>query len=561
MPTRSTPGRHLLYAKDPLCATIKAMIADDTPHDPELQAARTVGLARSALLLSIGNIASRVLGLTREMVIARLFDTRLVGAFTIASQVPTLLYDLLIGGMLSAALVPVLSAYANQDRREFDRLVSLLLTCFSVVLTLLTLGLFFCAPQVAWLLAGGFTITDPALLPLTITLIQLITPAIWLFCMAGLLTAVLYALQRFTWPALATAIYNLGIVLAAPLLVKQIGVKSLVVGILLGALAQCTLMLWDILRAGIKLQIRTDWRHPALWKIIKLYMPIAIGLVISLFQVGLDRRLASGINAESIAWMRYATTLQQLPLGLISVAISLAALPRLSHYFAVQQEQAYRQTVGRGLRMVLLLITPAAVWLWLAGAPLVRVIFQHGQSSLDDTGQIVQALHIYLIGMLFAAIDFPLNYAFYARHNTLLPAIVGVLSVGIYIATAFSLLTSWGYLGLVWADTAKQASHALIMLGLLRWRVGRLDAQMGRGLLQITLAALVMAATILLLSYAMRQSAAHTFWTDSILLVVTGGLGTLVYCAVLALVRLEESQQLWIWANQRLGFVRGALLK
>src|SRR5215207_1410264 len=86
-----------------------------------------VGLARSAVRLSIGNVASRVLGLAREMVIARTFDGRLVGVFTIASQVPTLLYDLLIGGMLSAALVPVLSAYAQQDRHEFIRLVRLLL--------------------------------------------------------------------------------------------------------------------------------------------------------------------------------------------------------------------------------------------------------------------------------------------------------------------------------------------------------------------------------------------------------------------------------------------------
>ena len=149
-------------------------------------------------------------------------------------------------------------------------------------------------------------------------------------------------------------------------------------------------------------------------------------MVVSLFQVGLDRRLASGTGAESIAWMANATTLQQMPLGLISVAISLAALPRLSQYYALGDESSYRRTLGRGLRMVLLLIVPAAVGLWLLGTPVTRLLFQRGDFTAVDTAQVVHALDIYLIGMLFAAIDFPLNYAFYARNNTLLPALVGV---------------------------------------------------------------------------------------------------------------------------------------
>lgn len=528
------------------------MIVEKTPNETETQQTMRPSFARSALLLSIGNIASRVLGLVREMVIARTFEPKLVGVFTVASQVPTLLYDLLIGGMLSAALVPVLSAYAQGDRREFVRLVNVLITLFTCLLALLALLLLWAAPTVTWLLAGGFDATDPQLFALTTTLIRLVTPAIWLFGMAGVLTAVLYALQRFTWPALATALYNLGIVLAAPLLAPQIGVTSLIVGILLGSALQCGLMAWDLQRAGLAVRLSFDWRHPALRKIMTLYLPIAAGLLVTLFQVGLDRRLASGISAESIAWMRYATTLQQLPLGLISVAISLAALPRLSQYFAARQEAEYRQTLGRGLRMVLLLIAPAAVGLWLLAAPVTRIIFQHGQSSLQDTEQIVQALHIYLIGMLFAAIDFPLNYAFYARNNTLLPAIVGVISVGVYMVTAFTLLHRWGYLGLVWADTAKQASHALIMLALLRWRVGPLAAQVGHGLFYVTVGASAMALTIFLLVQLVGARSAPTFWTDLLTVSVLGGAGIVSYLVVLALLPFAEMRHLWSGFRDRL---------
>src|SRR4051812_44178193 len=102
--------------------------------------------------------------------------------------------------------------------------------------------------------------------------------------------------------------------------------------------------------------------------------------------------------------------------------------------------------------------------------------------------------------MLFAAIDFPLNFAFYARNNTLLPALVGVVSVVVYVGVAFALVQTSGYLGLVWADSAKQASHALIMIGLLQWRIGRLGARVRWGLLQICCASVAMAGVLYLLN-------------------------------------------------------------
>jgi len=522
------------------------------PHADHLFDGPHAALARNALLLSIGNIASRLLGLLREMVIARTFPLAQVSAFTVASQVPTLLYDFLVGGMLSAALVPVLSDYAERGRQEFANLVSVLLTIFASLLALLTVLLYLLAPYLTNLMTS-FDQTDPALILLTTTLIRQIAPAIWLFSMAGLLTAMLYALRRFTWPALATALYNLGIVVAAPLLAPRIGITSLVVGILLGALAQFVLMGWDLRRVALPLRLARQWRHPALGRILRLYLPIALGLVVSLFQVGLDRNLASGTVEQSIAWMRYATTLQQLPLGLISVAISLASLPRLSQFFAAGNEAAYRQTLGRGLRMVLLLVLPAAVLLALLGAPLARLLFGGNELTPADLAEVVAALQIYLIGMLFAAIDFPLNYAFYARHNTLLPALVGVISVAVYIFFAFTLLDRLSYLGLVWADSAKQASHALLMILLLYWRVGRLHARVGKGLCQMGLAALLMALLILLLQRWIGEQWPVSFLGNALYLAFVGGMGMLCYVALLRYMGIPEVLQLQKQVQARLG--------
>lgn len=514
----------------------------------------SVGLARNAGMLALGSAASRVLGLVREMVIAAFFGaTGEVSAFRVAAQVPVLLYDFLIGGMLSAALVPVLSEYAQQRRTVFAHLAATLLTLFSLALVLLVLLLELLAPQIAWLLAAGFTQFDPALLDLTVHLIRLSAPAVWLLSMAGLLTAMLYALQRFTFPALATAIYNLGIVLAAPLLAGRLGITSLIVGMLAGGLAQVVVMAWDLHRAGLPLLMYPRFSHPALGRIFRLYAPIAAGLVISVLQIALDRRLASGTGSQSIAWMSNATTLQQMPLGLISVAISLAALPRLSQYYAAGEHTAYRRTLGQGLRLVLLLIVPAAVLLWIVGEPLTRLLFERSRFTPEDTVQVVAALNIYVLGMLFAAVDYPLNFAFYARGNTWLPALVGVISVGIYVVTAFGLVNRLGFLGLVWADTAKQAGHALLIAGLLGKQLGLPRTAFVRAVATIVTAAALMAGVAWALAAWLSSSLAPSTLRDLIVLGLAGGGGLLVYGGLLSRSALPEVTSVAAAIRRRVG--------
>ena len=506
------------------------------------------GMARNAGLLALGSVGSRVLGLVREGVIAAAFGASgQVSAYRVAAQVPTLVYDLLVGGMLSAALVPVLSQTAEQGGRskaDFVRLSRTLLGVFGAVLLALTIVLFAIAPMLAQLLAAGFGASNPALLTLTANLIRLMAPAVWFFGLAGLLTAILYALQRFTFPALAVAIFNLGVVISVPALAGRIGIGAAAVGVLIGSLAQMGIMAWDVRRAGLALLPRFEWRHPALRRILRLYLPIAAGMLVALFQVGLDRRLASGTGEQSIAWMAAATTLQQMPLGLISVAISLAALPALSRYFAAHDEAAFAATLARGLRFVLLLILPATVGLALMATPVTRILFERGAFTPADTSAVVAALHIYLVGMLFAAVDFPLNFAFYARNNTLLPALVGVASVGVYVLVAFALKQPLGYRGLVWADTAKQAAHALIMLLLTARMVASPSARalMAR-IGPLLLAAGVMAVVIAAADALVRPLAPASIVGDLLRVALAGGPGVVAYAVVLRILHVEEAEQ------------------
>jgi putative peptidoglycan lipid II flippase len=508
--------------------------------------------------LAAGNLASRVLGLLREMLIAAYFGASgTVSAYRVAAQVPILIYDFLIGGMLSAALVPVLSDYARRGKAEFTQLLSALATIFALVLALLVLLLELAAPQLALLLAGGFQNHDPALLELTTQLIRLVSPLVWLLSMAGVVAAGLYALQRFTVPALATAVFNLGVVLAVPLLAPGLGIYSLVAGLLLGSSAQLGMMALEMGRSGVLVAPRLRWRHPALKRILWLYLPIAGGLLVSLFQVGLDRRLASGTGESSIAWMANATTLQQMPLGLISVAISLAALPRLSQHYAAGDEEGYRKTLGQGLRMLWLLIAPAAVILWLLGEPITRLLFQRGAFTAQDTVQVVAALNIYVIGMVFAALDYPLNFAFYARSNTLLPALVGVASVVVYTVVALALVQPLGFLGLVWADTAKQASHLGIMAFFLWRRVGPLGDGTGRSFGDVGLAALLLGGVVWgVAGVAGPLLPASTFGT-LVLVAAAAGAGVLVYGLFLLWRGHREIKLIYARLAARFGARRG----
>lgn len=457
----------------------------------------TSSMARAAALIAAGNVASRVLGLARETVIANLFGaTGLVSAFRVAQIIPTMLYDLLVGGMVSSALVPVFSEQAERDRAGLWHLASLILSLAVVVLGVIVLLIELATPQIAFLMAGGF---EPELLAATARLMRLTTPAVLFLSLSGIITGLLYALKRFALPAFTAAVFNAVIVATALMgaLIWGWGIEALAVGLLLGAILQVALQLPGLRDA--RLRFVFDLHHPALRRIGKLYLPVILGLVISQIAIALDRNLASRTGEQSIAWMQFATTIIQFPLGLISAAISLAILPTLSRLASVGGDALndFMDTLAAGLRLVLVLTIPAAVALFVMAQPVVALLFQHGDFTGFDTQQTALALRLYLFGLTFAAIDQPLIFAFYARQNTLTPALVGLLGVGFYLVAALlpSLARPMQMTDLVLANSVQLTGHALVML----WLVNRLAPLRGRGLESTTFKAIAASAAMGLL--------------------------------------------------------------
>jgi putative peptidoglycan lipid II flippase len=527
--------------------------ASSTDSGAPAVASPASGLVRSAGTLGLGNITSRIIGLAREAVISWYFGSSgELSAFNLAARVPAMIYDLLVGGMLSAALVPIFSDYARPERRpELARVASAVLSLVAILMAAIVLFLEIFAVPVANIL-GDFE--DPALQVVLAQSLRLISPAVLLFGLSGVVSGLLYALKRFNYAALGGAVFNLGIVVSAPLLARSIGIYALPLGVLGGSVLQLGLMLPGL--RDLRLQLLAGWRHPAVRRIFRLYLPIALGLIVTQAQIIVDGRWASATGAQSVSWMRYATTLIQMPLGLVPVAVSLAALPSLSQKAAQGNWTDFGAIFARGLRLIVVLLIPATVGLWILAGPVIALLFQHGNFSAYDTQMTSQALRLYLLGLPFAGVDFLLNYSFYARQNTRAPAIVGVIAVGIYFVFAVSLKGPYGYLGLVFADSAKQAGHALIMTILVLRTFGRPHGGIARSAASAIGASAAMALIVWGLSRSLAAVLPEGLLGEFLAVGMPAGVGALVYLAVLRLSGSPEAVTLTGAIRQR--FRRGS---
>lgn len=524
------------------------------------------GIVRAAAVVAVGNVVSRVLGLLREIVKSNMFGASpMLAAYTVAVLVPMTLFNLISGGeMVSSSLVPVFSDFAIKERRpELWRLASAFLSLATIVLAVIVILVEYFAPQIAWL-AGARNFEDPDLLPITVQLMRLATPAVLFLSIASVLTGVLISLKRFTLPAFTTAVFNGTIVIVA--LIRPDKIDSLVWGILLGSVLQVAMQLPG-LRDG-RLRPSFDWKHPALRRIVILYAPIVVALIVNQIAIWISYNLAITTGDNSVTYMAYATTLYQFPLGLIVTALSIATLPTLSRLATAfrEAEEAnasdaadrladYKETLAGGLRLVIALGLPAAAGLFALAQPIIALLLQHGQFTAEDTSMTAVVLRVYLIGLGFAAVDQMLVFASYARKDTWRPALAGVISIAVYTVVAVLLLDQLGLLSLMVADAVKHIIHTAIMLFLLQRHVGGLAGyQIGPTVLKSVAAAIMTglaaaAAAGLLITFLNGDS----FLERLIIVVIAGAVGLATYLVAAFALNLQDAKSLWnlLWNRLR----------
>jgi putative peptidoglycan lipid II flippase len=247
-------------------------------------------------------------------------------------------------------------------------------------------------------------------------------------------------------------------------------------------------------------------------------------------------------------------------LGLVVVAISAAVLPALSQFATAEEMARFRRTLATGLRMVLVLILPAAAGLLALAPPIIALIFEHGAFQPYDTLRTAQALRWYVLGLSFAAIDQPLIFAFYARKDTKTPVLVGVFSVLVYLVVALAAIRPMGMIGLVLANSVQWASHALVMLVLAHRRLGLLR---GQGLLLALSKALLASTVMALMAYGTARGveafAGGGLLGETLIVVGAGGVGFVTYTLLILGLRSEEASLVIglvkaVWQGRRVQF-------
>ncbi len=261
----------------------------------------------------------------------------------------------------------------------------------------------------------------------------------------------------------------------------------------------------------------------------------------------LDQRLASktpGGGAANYTAMRLATTLIQFPVGLVAAALSFAVLPTLSEHVRAGNTERFKETLLLGFRIGLLLMIPAAAGLIVLREPIVALLFQHHNYSQQDAARTAVALQNYAYQLPFVAMDQLLIAAFYARKNTIIPVVVGMISILGYLAIALPFWSTIGMPALAFANTVQNSLHAIILLILLRMVIGHLRL---REIVPTVLKILVATAAMVTIAWGAQIILGHfpIFSLDRLIgqfltVAIAGGLAVFVYLGAVLLLRIEE---------------------
>ena len=510
-------------------------------------------VGRATLILMLGNLVGSMLGFGRQFIIAKVYGPNYhTDAFVAASIVPQMFYDLSIGAAVSAALIPTFTEMLERRGREaLWQTLGPIFVLVWIVMAVVVGILFLAARPLMMLILLGWHMhaTD---LNTAIEIARILIPTLFFLGTSAVLLATLYSLRRFTAPAFAPSCYHLGIIAGAVILARPLGILALPVGALAGAAAQAAAQVPALWRERPRLTLRLSLT-PEIRRIIRLYAPVAAGLLISVAGQIIDMDFKSQLASGGIFEMQNATTLTQFPIGIAVSALSFAVLPSISSDAAFNRIEDFKDTLAAGMRLVLFLTIPAAIGYLVLATPIVSLVFQHGKYHPQATAAAASALVGYAIQIPFVGIDQLLIFSFYARKNTVTPMLIGVVGVCIYVVSAWFLLPALHIFGLALANTLQNSLHGLILLGLLIAAIGPLG---GRGLVSGVSKSLVAGAAMAGVSGGLAWILApmlnrHLLPGQALEALLPIMLGAAAYFGVAALLRSPELGEVWQIARSR----------
>lgn len=458
-------------------------------------------LARSAGLFGLATMASRILGLIRDQVLAFYFGAGdAQDAFRVAFRIPNLVRDLFAEGAMSAAFVPTFThELATEGKPRAWRLANSVVTALLILTgALVVLGIVFAEPLVR-LYAEGFE-RVPGKLELTVFMARLMTPFLTMVAVAAVFMGMLNALGHFFVPALSPAMFNVATIVITIGLVpyaSSFGVDGIVLvaaSTLVGGLGQLLIQWRPLRQEGYRYRPSLDLRDPALGRVLLLMGPGTIGLAATQVNIFVNTRFAANEGTGAIAWLDYAFRLMYLPIGLFGVSIAAASTPAFSRFVAAGDRKQMRGTIASAIGLMLALNVPATFGLIVLAEPIIALIFEHGRFTAGDTEATARALRFYALGLVGYSVVRIVSPAFYALRRSRVPVGASIVSVAINVVLAFVLVRAMGFAGLALATTLAAIANAGLQLVLLRRELDGIES--GRlivSLLKTTAAGSVMA--------------------------------------------------------------------
>lgn len=449
--------------------------------------------SRSASIVGLAFVASRALGLLREVILGYRFGTSSeYDAYVSAFRVPDLLFLVVMSGAFGAAFIPIFGGFLEKgDRERAWQLASAVISLAAVATVVLALVVFaFAGPIMRNVVAPDLP-ADVQPLAIKTMRILLLSP---MFLGLGIAAkGILEAQDQFTLSALSPVLYNAAIIVAALALAPRWGIEGVAVGVVLGALLHFLIQVPGLINSGMRFHPTLDRAIPGLSEVGRLLLPRVIGLAAFQLNFVVVTNLASGAGEGRVSALNYAWQMMMLPHGVVALSISTVIFPAMARFYQSGNMSEVRATFTRALMPMLFLTIPASVGLFELRTALPQTVFQFGAFDAQSTALVSPALAFLALGLVWYALVEVLARIYYAMQDTRTPVIAGMAIIAINIVLGVILVGPLGHTGLAIALTASTGIEALILFVLLRRRISGLDDAFGSWIARVMLATAAMA--------------------------------------------------------------------
>ena len=513
-------------------------------------------ITTATLSMAVATGFSRVAGLIRDVVIARLFGAGFASdAFFMAFTIPNLLRRFFGEGSLTAAFVPVFAeVYQHQGEEEARRLANRCITLLLVVMLIIVAAGIVASPWLVRAIGFGFS-EVPGKLELTDLLNRVMFPYIGLVSLLALLTGILNVHGHFFLPSLSPLFLNLSMIVSALTLghLFQQPIFALAIGVIIGGVAQLLLQYPVLLK--YRLRIRLNWKFfhdPYLRRIVLLMLPGIAGVAIYQINVVVSRLMASFLAEGSVSYLYYGQRLFEFPQGIFIVSLAQAALPAMSRQVADEDWAGLQESLRFALSLIAIFTLPAIIGLILCAKPVYSLFFMGGEFDQIALHNTALTLVCFAPGLLFVGMSRIAAQTFYAMKDTRTPVWISFWTLLVNAGCGLLLMFPLQHYGLAIALTFASAFNALLLLWLLRRRVGPFfRGALFSPLLRSLPASLIMAALVYFVLGEVDWQQGGMMLQKAIVLTAAVTLGLLSYLVVCLVMRVEQIRQGWALIRRR----------